>query len=214
VQTLQDRNHFLNETTTGLEKLVWQVRFQLDKSHKQVTYLKRVIQKKVSALKISPDLQAASNAATETLKAQLTDVQFGLTAFQGQQLAELCIEKNLVASLKTELATAYVSSIPLPQTLDDLAANVKQLVTCTSKPGCHLITKVKVICELMLSTIFDVKCQTYLLRKASGLVKTKNPYQSAMQIAKVIEFVLCCARTRRRRTKEPCWRREIIPAPI
>jgi hypothetical protein len=41
VQILQDRNHFLNETTTGLEKLVWHVIHQLDKSDKQVTYLKR-----------------------------------------------------------------------------------------------------------------------------------------------------------------------------
>jgi hypothetical protein len=44
VQALQDRNHFLNETTIGLEKLVWHVRHQLDDSDKQVTYLKRVIQ--------------------------------------------------------------------------------------------------------------------------------------------------------------------------
>jgi hypothetical protein len=98
-------------------------------------------------LKVALDLQRASDAATETLQAELTDVQPGLTAFQGQQLAELCIEKNLVASLKNELATAYVPSIPLPQMLDGLAASVEQLVTCTSKPGCHLMTKVKVICE-------------------------------------------------------------------
>ncbi len=97
VQILQDRNHFLNETTTGLEKLVWQVRHQLDESDKQVTYLKRVIQKKVAALKVVLDLQRASDAATETLQAELTDAQSGLTAFQGQRLAELCIEKNLVA---------------------------------------------------------------------------------------------------------------------
>jgi hypothetical protein len=128
VQALQDRNHFLNETTTGLEQLVWQVRFQLDKSDKQVTYPKRVIHKKVATLKVALDLQRASNAATETLHAELADVKPLLTAFQGQRLAKLCITKNLVASLKTELATAYISSIPLPQMLDDLAASVEQLV--------------------------------------------------------------------------------------
>jgi hypothetical protein len=52
---------------------------------------------------------------------------------------------------------------------DDLAASVKQLVTCTLKPGCHLKTKVKVICELVLLTISDGKCQTYLLGKAKAL---------------------------------------------
>jgi hypothetical protein len=60
------------------------VRFELDKSDRQVTYLKRVIQKKVATLKVALDLQRASNAATETLQAELTDVQSALTAFQGQ----------------------------------------------------------------------------------------------------------------------------------
>jgi hypothetical protein len=85
-------------------------------------------------------------------------------------------KKNAVASLKTKLALTYVSHIPLPETLDDLAASIEQLVTCTLKPGSHLTTKVKVICELMLLMIFDGKCRSYLLHKAIGPVKSKNPY--------------------------------------
>jgi hypothetical protein len=145
----------------------------LDKSDKQVTYLKRIINKKVAAL-LKGNLQRASNAATVTLQAELADVKSCLTAFQGHCLAKLCIQKNLVASLKTKFATAYISSIPLPQMLDDLAARVEQLVTCTIKPGCHLMRKAKVICEFMLLTIFYGKCQTYLLPGANGLVKRKT----------------------------------------
>jgi hypothetical protein len=181
VQALQERNGFLNETSTGLEQLVWQVRFELDQSDKQVTYLKRVIVRKVHALKVALDLQKSSDATSATVQAELT-------TFQAQRLAEICTEKTVVASLKTELATAYVSRIPVPETLDHLAAAIERLVTCTSKSGCHLNTKVKVVCELMLSTIFDGKCKTYLLHRAIGPVKRKNPYRSAMQIAKVIDL--------------------------
>jgi chromosome segregation ATPase len=84
VQALQDRNHFLNETTTGLEQLVLQVRFQLDESDKQVTYLKRIIHKKVATLKAALDLQRASKAATDMLQAELADIKSRLTAFEGQ----------------------------------------------------------------------------------------------------------------------------------
>jgi chromosome segregation ATPase len=145
VQALQTRNGFLNETNTSLELLVWQVRFELDQSKKQATYLKRVITKKVDALKVAVELQKASDAANVTVKAELAGVKSSLKDFQAQRLAELCIEKHAVASLKTELATAYVSRIPLPETLDELATSVEQLVSCTSKQGCHLGTKVKVI---------------------------------------------------------------------
>ena len=52
----------------------------------------------------------------------------------------------------------------------------------------HLNAKVKVICESILSSVFDGKCRAYLIDRASGLVKSKNPYRSAMQIAKVIDL--------------------------
>jgi hypothetical protein len=52
----------------------------------------------------------------------------------------------------------------------------------------HLNTKIKVIFESLLSSVFDGKCCTYLVHKA-GLVKRENPcYCSAMQIAKVIDL--------------------------
>jgi hypothetical protein len=103
-------------------------------------------------------------------------------------LDDLVVEKTLVASLKMEVATAYVSYLPLPESLDHLAASVEQLVTCTTKKGSHLNTKVRIICDMMLTTLFDGKCRTYLLHKAKGLVQRENPYRRAMIIAKVIDL--------------------------
>jgi hypothetical protein len=139
----------LNVTSTELEQLVWQVSHELHESKQQVTYLKRVVTtKKVAALKVAFYLQKSSETVTVTLETSLDNVQSRLTAADGQRLAKLCIEKNAVASLSTKLALAYVSCIPLPVTLDDLAAGIEQIMTCTSKPGSHLTTKVQVICEV------------------------------------------------------------------
>jgi hypothetical protein len=41
---------------------------------------------------------------------------------------------------------------------------------------------------MMLTALFDGKCQTYLLDKAKGLVQRENPYCRAMTIAKVIDL--------------------------
>jgi hypothetical protein len=60
--------------------------------------------------------------------------------------------------------------------MDDLAASIEQLVSCSMRKGSHLQTKVRIICDMMLTMLFDGKCQTYLLHKAKGLVQRENPY--------------------------------------
>jgi hypothetical protein len=91
-------------------------------------------------------------------------------------------------TLKNNLTNAYVAHLPLPETLDDLASSIKQLVSCTTRKGSHLNTKVRIICDMMLTTLFDGKCRTYLLHKSKGLVQRENPYRRAMTIAKVIDL--------------------------
>jgi hypothetical protein len=85
IQELQDHNKFLYVTSTELEQLLWQVRLHELHESKQVTYLKRIITKKVAALKVALDLQKASDTATATLETSLADIQSCLTAADGQQ---------------------------------------------------------------------------------------------------------------------------------
>jgi hypothetical protein len=42
-----------------------------------------------------------------------------------------------------------------PSQFDDLAASIEQNINCMTKKGTHLATKVKIICESVLTFIFD-----------------------------------------------------------
>jgi hypothetical protein len=82
---------------------------------------------------------------------------------------------------------AYATDLPIHESLDHFLANsVEHLVyfTTVGRKGSHLAMKVKVICELLLTTIFDGKHCSYLLHASP--VKRKNPYCSAMQIARAV----------------------------
>ena len=132
-------------------------------------------------------LRKAREAKVSTLNSEklvLHSDHDSLTAASQKQLEDVLVERSLVASLKEELKAA----IPVPETLDDLAKTVEQLVHCTMNKRSHLSTKVKVICESVLSSVFEGKCHAYLTHKASGIVKRVIPYCSAIQIAKVIDL--------------------------
>jgi hypothetical protein len=64
--------------------------------------------------------------------------------------------------------------IPIPEPLDDLADTIERIVHSTSAKGTHLATKVKVVCESVLSSVFDGQCIPYLLSKVQGPIECKN----------------------------------------
>jgi hypothetical protein len=184
VEALREQNGFFNTSTAELQQLANEVNFELDESKRQVTYLKRLLKRKVASLTLVVDQKKTVELALE----EKTVSELVATTLLSKRLQELLVEKSLVANLKMELATAYVRHLPLPETLDDLASSVEQLVSCTTRKGSHLNTKVRIICDMMLTTLFDGKCRTYLLHKAKGLVQRENPYRRAMTIAKVIDL--------------------------
>ncbi len=60
---------------------------------------------------------------------------------------------------------------------------------CTTSKGTHLKTKVNIICESVLSDVYDGQCLSYLVSRTTDPdVQRKNPYQRAMQIAKIIDL--------------------------
>jgi hypothetical protein len=199
VDSLREANReqegFFNASSAELKRLAKDVTRQLDQSEKEVAYLRRLLKQKVASLRVIGDQYRQSKATAVTLVEDKMSVEVELQEQASSALTretslldDLVVEKTLVASLKMEVATAYVSYLPLPESLDHLAASVEQLVTCTTKKGSHLNTKVRIICDMMLTTLFDGKCRTYLLHKAKGLVQRENPYRRAMIIAKVIDL--------------------------
>jgi hypothetical protein len=102
---------------------------------------------------------------------------------------EVLLQKILVVELQLQLDHVRVTQIPIPKLLDDLAHTIeKRIVHFTSAKGTHLATKVKVVCESVLTTVFDGRCIPYLLSKAQGPIQRKNPYHHAMQVAKIIDL--------------------------
>jgi hypothetical protein len=103
-------------------------------------------------------------------------------------LAEVQAEKTIVAKLKAELEAVPMTGIPPPESLDDIAACIEKIVNCTTKRGTHLETKVKIICESVLTSVFDGRCLSYLLGRTLRPIQGKNPYRRAIEIAKIIDL--------------------------
>ncbi len=61
-------------------------------------------------------------------------------------------------------------------------------MNCTAKKGTHLSTKVRIICESVLSQCFDGACRTYLMDRTRRHIQSENPYRRAIQIAKIIDL--------------------------
>jgi hypothetical protein len=103
-------------------------------------------------------------------------------------LEDMVREKAHVVSLKMDLQALNIARIPAPESLDDIAFTIKQIVNCTAKKGTHLKTKVRIICESVLEQCFDGACRAYLMDRNTGPIKSENPYRRAIQIAKIIDL--------------------------
>jgi hypothetical protein len=104
------------------------------------------------------------------------------------RIAELQIEKKCVVQLKADLEDATVTGIPIPESIDDLASSIEQIINSTTKKGTHLATKVKIISECILTTVFDRKCLSYLMDRTFRRIQGENPYRHAIEIAKIIDL--------------------------
>jgi hypothetical protein len=167
---LLEANDWLHSTKTGAIRMCWDIEKKKLESQRQVTNLKDLL----------------TRSASE--KARLVTQSGHDAQFRHYRLAELQIEKNLVVQLKAELEAATVTGIPIPESIDDLATSIEQIINCTTKKGTHLATKVKLICESILTTVFDGKCLSYLVDRTFRRIQGENPYRRAIEIAKIIDL--------------------------
>jgi hypothetical protein len=92
------------------------VSWQLDESKKQVTYLRRLLKRKVASLQLIADQHRESKAAADTLVAQKESVELALEEQASSALSreenlldDLVREKAAITSLKMQPVTAYVA---------------------------------------------------------------------------------------------------------
>jgi hypothetical protein len=81
-----------------------------------------------------------------------------------------------------------MTGIPVPESINDLAASIKQIINCTTKKATHLATKVKIFCVSFLTSVFDGHYLSYLLGRTLRPIQGKNPYRHAIEIAKIIDL--------------------------
>jgi hypothetical protein len=170
-----------------MKKVVSGIGRELADSELQVAYLRRLMESKVNTLMTELASQKLLTATTISTASENTEVT-------NTVLHDLFVEKSLVVQLRSELHDTQVNHLPLPETLDGIKANLECLLDCTSSKGTHLQTKVRTICESVLSgDVYNGQCLPYLVARTQGLVQRKNPYQRAMQIARIIDLRLRCS---------------------
>jgi hypothetical protein len=172
---LIDENDWLHTTRNDLVKMCQEVHASKGVHVREVANLKLVLTTKVADL----------TAEFAIVKAKLNedskcDVNFWL--------AEVQAKKNIVCKLKAELEGVTMTGIPVPDSIDDLAACIKQIVNCRTKKGTHLATKVKIIYESVLTSVFHGCCLSYLLGWTLRPIQGKNPHRRAIKIAKIINL--------------------------
>jgi hypothetical protein len=172
---LIEENDWLYMTKANLVKMCNDLQKKKAESQQQVTQLKArltsqvvTLSKEFALVKVSLEKQSERNT--------------------NSHIAELQVEKNLVVQLKADLDAAPVVGIPIPESIDDLASAIESIVNCTTKKGTHLKTKIKLICESVLTTVFDGKCLSYLVDRTFRRVQGENPYRHAIEIAKIIDL--------------------------
>jgi hypothetical protein len=164
---LTDDNNFLKGTNDEISALNEDIDRQLRASKRQVERLKNLLTKKVREYEL---LLLGEQTQKQTL------------------LADMIAEKAQVASLQMDLQSMNLARIPAPESLDDIAATIEQIVNCTAKKGTHLSTKVRIICESVLEQCFDGACRAYLMDRTRRPIQCENPYRRAIQIAKIIDL--------------------------
>jgi hypothetical protein len=156
---LTNDNNFLKGTNKEISALNADIERQLRASKKQVDRLKGLLTRK---------------------KTQFELLLMGEQVQNASLLEEMIAEKAQVASLQKDLQALNLARIPAPESLDDIALTIKQIVNCTAKKGTHLSTKVRIICECVLSQCFDGACRTYLMDRTRRHIQSENPYRHAI----------------------------------
>lgn len=154
----------------------------------QKTLLRRISHKYECVLNQVQNLKRALTASNLSMTLQHEDIKQRAEDDVSNAINDVLLQKSLVVELKLQLEHVRVTQIPIPESLDDLADTIERIVHSTSAKGTHLATKVKVVCESVLTSVFDGKCLPYLLSKTQGPIKRKNPYRRAMQVAKIIDL--------------------------
>jgi hypothetical protein len=173
--SLIDENDWLHTTKADLIKICMEVEESKGAHVRQVADLKLLLTTKMEDFaKELAAVKAKHNADTDR------DVNFWL--------AEVQTEKHMVAQLKAELEAVPMTGIPPPESIEDIASCIEQIVNCTTKRGTHLGTKIKIVCESVLTSVFDGRCLSYLLGRTLRPIQGKNPYRRAIEIAKIIDL--------------------------
>jgi hypothetical protein len=157
-KVLQDENDFFNARSDEMKKVVSNIGRELADSELQVAYVRRLMVSKVNTLMNKLVCQKLLTATAISSASENTEVT-------NTVLHDLFVEKSLVAKLRLELHDAQVNHV-----------SIERLVDCTSSKGTHLQTKVRMICESVLSDVYNGQCLPYLVVRTQGLVQRKNPY--------------------------------------
>jgi hypothetical protein len=173
--SLIDENDWLHTTRADLVKMCMEVEDSKGVHVRQVKDLKLLLTTKVAGF-----MEEFAAVKTELNADKERNMNFWLSEVQA--------EKTMVAKLKAELEAFTMTGIPVPESIDDLAASIEQIVNCTTKKGTHLATKVKIICESVLTSVFDGRCLAYLMGRTLRPIQGKNPYRRAIEIAKIIDL--------------------------
>jgi hypothetical protein len=150
-----------------LKKLAGEVNRKLENSERQMSFLMQLMESKVDTLMIELGTEKVRTATGNAKTASKIE--------------------SLGVKLPSNLDEAQTNHQPLPETLDDIKGCIERLLDCTTSKGTHLKTKVKIIRELVMLDVYDGQCLSYLVSRMTGPVQRKNPYQRAMQIAKIID---------------------------
>jgi hypothetical protein len=175
---LFEENDWLTSNRESLLAMCFDLEKKRVESRTQVSHLKDLLSSSVARLTTEFAL----------VKASLEDQYEHSERDVNYRVAELQVEKNLVVQLKKDLEAARVTGVPNPESIDDLALSIEQIVDCTTKKGTHLATKVKIICETILTDVFDGKCLAYLMDRTFSQIQGENPYRRAIEIAKIIDL--------------------------
>jgi hypothetical protein len=133
--SLIDKNDWLHTTRADLIKICMEVEESKGAHVRQVADLKFLLTTKMEDFaKEFAAIKAKHSADTDL------DVNFWL--------AEVQTEKHIVAKLKAELEAVPMTGIPPPESIEDIASCIEQIVNCTRKRGTHLGTKSRLFVSL------------------------------------------------------------------
>jgi hypothetical protein len=173
---LIEENNWLYTAKANLVKMCNDLQKKKAESQQQVSHLKNQLTSQV--VELSKEFALVKVTLEKQSECNTTN----------SHLAKLQVEKNLVVQLKANLDAAPVVGIPIPESIHDLASAIESIVNCTTKKGTHLKTKIKLICGSVLTTVFNCKCLSYLVDQTFCQVQGENPYQHAIEIAKIIDL--------------------------